>query len=57
MADCHRVNVKHLTGMPKLRVALASVSREKRAKNKYLQRVLLILGEPCHLLRSLSLGG
>lgn len=57
MADSHRVNVKHLTGMPQLRVALASVSRDKRENNKHLQRVLLILGELCHLLRSLSLGG
>lgn len=36
MVDCHRANVKHLTGLPKLAVALVSVSREKREKNKHL---------------------
>lgn len=29
MADCHRANIMHLTGVPKLGVALASVSKEK----------------------------
>lgn len=30
MTDCHRVNVKHLAGLCKLGVDLASVFREKR---------------------------
>lgn len=36
MVDCHRANVKHLACLPKLGVALVSVSREKGEKNKHL---------------------